>query len=77
MSGGRPNLPARALILLVDGYRVLLAPLIGGHCRFWPSCSVYAQEALQKHGAWRGSGLAIARLARCHPFHRGGIDPVP
>jgi putative membrane protein insertion efficiency factor len=75
--GGRPSLPARVLILLVDGYRALLAPLLGGHCRFWPSCSVYAQEALQKHGAWRGSVLALARLLRCHPFHRGGIDPVP
>lgn len=77
VSRARPSLPARVLILLVDAYRVLLAPLLGGHCRFWPSCSVYAQEALQKHGAWRGSTLALARLLRCHPFHRGGIDPVP
>jgi hypothetical protein len=76
-SGARPSLPARALILLVEGYRVLLAPLLGGHCRFWPSCSVYAQEALRKHGARRGTLLTLARLLRCQPFHRGGIDPVP
>ena len=76
-SGARPSLPARGLILLVEGYRVLLAPLVGGHCRFWPSCSVYAREALQKHGARRGTQLTLARLLRCQPFHRGGIDPVP
>jgi putative membrane protein insertion efficiency factor len=56
---------------------VLLAPLVGGHCRFWPSCSVYAQEAIRKHGARRGTRLTLARLLRCQPLHRGGIDPVP
>jgi putative membrane protein insertion efficiency factor len=68
---------ARVLHLLVDGYRLMLSPILGGHCRFVPSCSVYAQEALLRHGAWRGSRLAAARILRCHPFHPGGLDPVP
>jgi hypothetical protein len=68
---------ARALLLLIEVYRVTLAPLIGGFCRYVPSCSVYAQEAIQRHGAGPGSRLAVRRLLRCHPFHRGGIDPVP
>ena len=54
-----------------------LSPLLGGHCRFWPSCSVYAEEAIRKHGARRGLALAARRVLRCHPFHTGGIDPVP
>ena len=72
-----PDLSARLLLLALEAYRVLLAPLLGGHCRFWPSCSVYAEEALRRHGAARGTKLAVLRLLRCHPFHRGGIDPVP
>ncbi|HBZ71261.1 MAG TPA: membrane protein insertion efficiency factor YidD [Deltaproteobacteria bacterium] len=58
-------------------YRFLFSPLLGDVCRFEPSCSVYAEEALQRHGMLRGSWLAIRRLARCHPFHPGGLDPVP
>ncbi len=73
----RPRVAARALLLLVDAYRVALAPLLGGHCRFWPSCSVYAQEAIRAHGAARGVLLATRRLLKCQPFHRGGYDPVP
>ncbi|HET6897013.1 MAG TPA: membrane protein insertion efficiency factor YidD [Vicinamibacteria bacterium] len=73
----RAGVAARALLLLIEVYRVTLAPLIGGFCRFVPSCSVYAQEAIQRHGAGPGSRLALRRLLRCHPFHRGGIDPVP
>jgi putative membrane protein insertion efficiency factor len=58
-------------------YRVTLAPLIGGFCRFVPSCSLYAEEAIRRHGAAVGTRLAARRLLRCHPFHRGGFDPVP
>ncbi len=62
---------------MIDVYRVTLAPLLGGHCRFMPSCSAYADEALRRHGAREGLRLAGARLLRCHPFHPGGFDPVP
>ena len=68
---------ARLLLLLIDAYRVTLAPLVGGYCRYVPSCSVYAEEAIRRHGAWRGSRLAALRLLRCHPFRPGGFDPVP
>ena len=73
----RPGVAARALLLLIEVYRVTLAPLIGGFCRFMPSCSVYAEEAIRRHGATSGSLLAVRRLLRCQPFHRGGFDPVP
>ena len=65
------------LISLIRTYRYAISPLLGNHCRFYPSCSRYAQEALLKHGAWRGSLLSLNRLLRCHPFHPGGYDPVP
>lgn len=65
------------LIALVRGYQVVLSPLLPAACRYYPSCSAYAVEALEKHGAWRGSWLAMKRLARCHPFRAGGYDPVP
>ncbi|KAA3628140.1 MAG: membrane protein insertion efficiency factor YidD [Proteobacteria bacterium] len=65
------------LIYLVKAYRYLLSPLLGSHCRFYPSCSSYALTALQEHGAARGSWLTVRRISRCHPFHPGGIDPVP
>ena len=65
------------LIALVRAYRFLLSPWIGQHCRFNPTCSVYAIEALEQHGALRGCALTLARLGRCHPFHPGGEDPVP
>jgi putative membrane protein insertion efficiency factor len=73
----RPRLAAQLLLLGIDAYRALLAPLVGGYCRFTPSCSLYAAEAVRRHGARRGSGLALRRLVRCHPFHAGGYDPVP
>lgn len=79
-SGGSPvsrGVGVRLLLLLVEVYRVLLSPLVGGHCRFWPSCSEYAKEALERHGASRGVVLAARRLSRCHPFHAGGVDLVP
>jgi putative membrane protein insertion efficiency factor len=65
------------LIALVRAYRRLVAPLLGPRCRFVPSCSAYALEALDSHGAIRGSWLTLRRLGRCQPFHRGGVDPVP
>src|SRR5277367_628707 len=65
------------LVGLLTGYRRFVSPLLGPRCRFYPSCSAYALEAVQVHGALRGSWLAVRRLSRCHPFHAGGIDPVP
>lgn len=67
----------KILIALIKGYRYLLSPFFGQHCRFHPSCSAYAVEAIETHGALRGSGLAVRRLLRCHPFAPGGYDPVP
>lgn len=67
----------RLLIGLVRGYRLLLSPWLGSACRFEPTCSVYAIEALERHGAARGSWLTVARLARCQPWCQGGHDPVP
>ncbi|HEY7143916.1 MAG TPA: membrane protein insertion efficiency factor YidD [Streptosporangiaceae bacterium] len=73
----RPSAAARVLLVLLAGYRRLISPMLAPRCRFYPSCSAYAAEAVRVHGALRGSWLAVARLARCHPFHPGGIDPVP
>ena len=67
----------KLLIVLVRGYRYLISPLLGAHCRFYPSCSQYALTALEKHGAVKGTHLAGGRLLRCHPWHAGGYDPVP
>lgn len=67
----------RLLITLVRSYRAVLSPWLGAHCRFHPTCSAYALEALERHGALRGTVLTIGRVLRCHPFHRGGYDPVP
>jgi putative membrane protein insertion efficiency factor len=67
----------RCLLVLLRGYRLALSPLLGPHCRFYPSCSAYAEEAVHRHGAWRGVALAARRLLRCHPLHPGGFDPVP
>lgn len=93
MSGGRdepraaptgvPSRPRRTpvtawpLLLLVRGYQVTLRPFVGGHCRFHPTCSDYAIEALRTHGALRGGWLTVRRLARCHPWGGCGFDPVP
>lgn len=65
------------MIGLIRGYQVLLSPLLGQHCRFYPTCSQYAREAIDLHGVPRGLGLAIRRVLRCHPWHPGGVDPVP
>ncbi|MBL8328040.1 MAG: membrane protein insertion efficiency factor YidD [Rubrivivax sp.] len=70
-------MPRRLLVLLVRGYRLLLKPSLGNACRFEPSCSQYALTALERHGAVVGASLSAARLARCHPWCDGGLDPVP
>jgi uncharacterized protein len=62
---------------LIRGYQLLLSPWLGARCRFYPSCSQYALDALDSHGSVRGGILALRRLARCHPWHPGGYDPVP
>ena len=74
---GRRSAPAWLLMLAIKGYRLVISPLLRPSCRFYPSCSAYALEAIEVHGALRGSWLAVRRLGRCHPFHAGGLDPVP
>ena len=71
------NLPTRLLMLVVRGYRLLLKPWLGNACRFEPTCSAYALQALQQHGALVGSTLAAGRVLRCNPWCDGGCDPVP
>ncbi|MDX1697123.1 MAG: membrane protein insertion efficiency factor YidD [Thiohalobacterales bacterium] len=66
-----------AIIQLIRGYRYFLSPWLGNHCRFHPSCSAYALTAVQRYGVWRGGGMALRRLGRCHPWSAGGVDPVP
>jgi putative membrane protein insertion efficiency factor len=65
------------LILLVKGYRLIFSPYVGRSCRFAPTCSQYALDALNEYGAVKGSWLALRRIGRCHPWHAGGFDPVP
>ncbi len=67
----------RVLIFLIRVYQITLSPFLGGHCRYEPTCSHYAIEAIQEYGPWRGGALALKRLLRCHPFVKGGYDPVP
>ena len=71
------TLLARMLTAPIIAYRRYVSPALPARCRFHPTCSAYAQEAVARHGALRGTGLAIWRLLRCHPFHPGGYDPVP
>lgn len=65
------------LILLIKGYRLFISPYLGQNCRYEPSCSAYAVEALQRYGVLRGGWMAVKRVSRCHPWHEGGYDPVP
>ncbi len=73
----RVSWPARCAIALIHAYRLVASPWLGGQCRFYPTCSHYAEEAIARHGVGRGVWLALQRLSRCHPFHAGGVDPVP
>ena len=77
MSVALADLPRRLLVALVRSYRLLLSPWLGNACRFEPTCSVYTIEALDRHGAVAGAYLGACRIARCHPWCAGGIDPVP
>jgi putative membrane protein insertion efficiency factor len=65
------------LLILIKFYQFFISPLTGPNCRFYPTCSAYAVEAVQKHGSRKGGWLAVKRILRCHPFHAGGFDPVP
>ena len=65
------------MLFVIRAYRYLLSPWWGSQCRFDPTCSAYAMQAIEEHGALRGSWLALRRLTKCHPWHRGGFDPVP
>jgi uncharacterized protein len=67
----------RLVVTLLAGYKLLISPLVPPCCRFAPTCSEYARLAVMEHGLLRGAGLALLRLARCHPFHPGGYDPPP
>jgi putative membrane protein insertion efficiency factor len=67
----------RALVFAIRAYRLFLSPFFGQHCRFHPTCSAYAIEAIEVHGPWRGSWLAVRRVVRCHPLNDGGVDWVP
>lgn len=71
------RVPRRMLLALVRGYRFALKPWLGNVCRFEPTCSAYALDALERHGAAAGSYLVVTRIARCHPWCDGGVDPVP
>jgi len=65
------------VLFLIRVYQLTLSPFLGKCCRFYPSCSDYGLEAIQKHGAWKGLFLVLKRIGKCHPWHPGGIDPVP
>jgi len=72
-----PLLPRNAVLSLLHGYRATISPVYGDVCKYYPSCSAYAVGAVQQHGALKGTMMAAARLARCHPWAKGGVDDVP
>lgn len=68
---------ARGMLVVIGGYQRMISPFLGANCRYHPTCSAYARQAIVHHGAARGGWMAVRRLGRCHPFHEGGYDPVP
>ena len=75
--GTNKTIIQRFLIIMVRAYQLGISPYIGAHCRYTPTCSAYFIEAVEKYGALKGGFLAVKRILRCHPFHKGGYDPVP
>jgi hypothetical protein len=67
----------RLVLMLVRGYQLLVSPFLGNNCRFYPTCSSYMLEAIELHGVMRGFWMGLRRVSRCHPYHEGGVDPVP
>lgn len=67
----------KVLLILIRGYQIVLSPIVGQSCRFYPTCSCYAHTAIERFGAIKGSYMAARRILRCHPWHPGGMDPVP
>lgn len=67
----------KLLLLIIRGYQLILSPMLGSHCRYYPSCSCYTHTAIEKYGVFKGSWLGIKRISRCHPWAEGGIDLVP
>ena len=74
--GKKQSIPTRMMIVLIQLYQYFVSPLLGNHCRFQPTCSHYFIEAISRWGFIRGSGMGAKRISKCHPFHRGGYDPV-
>jgi uncharacterized protein len=69
--------PRKILLGVIRGYQLVVSPMLGPRCRFYPSCSCYTHTAIEQYGVWRGAWLGMRRLARCHPLAKGGYDPVP
>jgi uncharacterized protein len=67
----------KLLLIFIKFYQYFISPLTGRNCRYYPTCSAYALEAVEKYGSLKGTALAVKRILRCHPFHAGGFDPVP